>query len=57
MRKISGRLNEMVQELQYNGNIKDHYDREDYEDVFREREFGYSYYDNMIVTIDLGLDL
>ena len=57
MRKISGRLNEMVQELQYNGNIKDHYDREDYEDVFTEREFGYSYYDDMIVAIDLGLDL
>ena len=57
MRKISGRLNEMVQELQYNGIIKDHYDREDYEDVFAEREFGYSYYDNMIITIDFGLDL
>ena len=57
MRKISGRLNEMVQELQYNGNLKDYYDREDYEDVLTEREFGYSYYDNMIVTIDLGLDL
>ena len=57
MRKISGRLNEMVQELQYNGIIKDYYDREDYEDVFTEREFGYNYYDNMIVTIDLGLDL
>ena len=56
MRKISGRLNEMVQELQY-GSIKDHYDREDYEDVFTEREFGYNYYDNMIVSIDLGLDL
>ena len=57
MRKISGRLNEMVQELQYNGNIRNHYYREDYDDVFTEREFGYSYYDNMIVTIDLGLDL
>lgn len=57
MRKITGRLNEMVQELQYNGNIRDYYDREDYDDVFTEREFGYSYYDNMIVAVNLGLEL
>lgn len=57
MRKITGRLNEMVQELQYNGNIRDYYDREDYDDVFTEREFGYNYYDNMIVAVNLGLEL
>lgn len=57
MRKVASRLNEMVQELQYNGSIRDCYDREDYDDVFTEREFGYSYYDNMIIAVNLGLEL
>lgn len=57
MRKVASRLNEMVQELQYNGSIRDYYDREDYDDVFTESEFGYNYYDNMIVAVNLGLEL